>query len=162
MRRKDREVTDRQEILDIISRCVTLHLGLVDEGKPYVVPLNFGWEEKGGQLVIYFHSAREGRKIDILKKNPVACFQMECAVEIYPGPMPQNWSCRYECVMGEGTVFFIEDPAEKQAAFTTFMQCVGFAGVPVIPEGVLANTALCKLIVQTLSAKRNPGPAKST
>ena len=59
MRRKDREVTDLNQIFDIVSRCSVAHVGMTDHGKPYVVALNFGYERKGDSLILYFHSAYE-------------------------------------------------------------------------------------------------------
>ena len=70
MRRKDREVTDIHEIFKMIDNCPVIHIAMTDNGKPYVVALNFGYERQGDDLILYFHSAYEGRKIDILKKNP--------------------------------------------------------------------------------------------
>ena len=45
MRRKDREITSFDEQLKIIDQCDVVRLGLVDdEGYPYILPLNFGYE----------------------------------------------------------------------------------------------------------------------
>lgn len=46
MRRKDREVTDLNQIFDIASRCSVAHVGMTDHGKSYVVALNFGYDRK--------------------------------------------------------------------------------------------------------------------
>lgn len=43
MRRKDREITDFGKIEKIISLAGYMHLGLFDEGYPYVVPLHYGY-----------------------------------------------------------------------------------------------------------------------
>lgn len=52
MRRTDREIMDRQELLDVMARCDVCRLALNDEsGYPYVVPLNFGMEEPGRYAV---------------------------------------------------------------------------------------------------------------
>lgn len=55
MRRKDREITDIKEILDIVGKTQILHLGLFDEGYPYVVPLHYGYEYDDGKLIFYMH-----------------------------------------------------------------------------------------------------------
>lgn len=57
MRRKDREVKDLDGIFDIVERCSVVHLGMVDNGKPYVVALNFGYEREGDALVLYHTGA---------------------------------------------------------------------------------------------------------
>ena len=43
MRRKDREIKEFDEIIDVLSRCKVLHLALISDGKPYAVPVNFGF-----------------------------------------------------------------------------------------------------------------------
>ena len=74
MRRKDREVTTVDGIKEILDSCKTACIAMVDGGAPYVVPLNYGYEIKDGNLIMYFHCAKEGRKIDILKRNNKVCF----------------------------------------------------------------------------------------
>lgn len=68
MRRKDREVTDNCEINKIINSCQIIRLAFADGVAPYIVPLNFGFEEKDGKRTFYFHGAKEGRKLDLIKK----------------------------------------------------------------------------------------------
>ena len=68
MRRKDREVTDNYEINKIINSCQIIRLAFADGVAPYIVPLNFGFEEKDVKRTFYFHGAKEGRKLDLIKK----------------------------------------------------------------------------------------------
>ena len=109
MRRKDREVTDLNQIFDIVSRCSVAHVGMTDHGKPYVVALNFGYERKGDSLILYFHSAYEGRKMEILKENPSVYVQMNCVDEFISGSHknPCAFCWRYDSVMGAGVVEFL-------------------------------------------------------
>ena len=78
MRRSDREITDLGEILSIINDCKVIHLAMVDDGEPYLLPLNFGYACESGAFSFFCHSAREGRKLDILRKNPTVAFEMDC------------------------------------------------------------------------------------
>lgn len=63
--------------------------------------MNFGCERQGDVLVLYFHGAYEGRKMDILKKNPDVFFQMDCINELIPGTKenPNAYSWRYDSIM---------------------------------------------------------------
>ena len=54
MRRKDREITDFDEMMKIIAKCDTCRLALFDDEFPYIVPLNFGTDVEEGQLYLYF------------------------------------------------------------------------------------------------------------
>ena len=66
MRRKDREISDYSEIIRIIESCSVCRLGLMDENEAYIVPMNFGYIVENKELTLYFHSAKEGRKIDLM------------------------------------------------------------------------------------------------
>ncbi len=65
MRRKDREVTDFQEIVKIIDACQIMRLGLSDGDFPYIVPVNFAYEIKE-RKIFYIHGAMAGRIYDVL------------------------------------------------------------------------------------------------
>ncbi len=78
MRRKDRQVTEKEEILQIMQNCDVVRLGIKDEDSyPYIVPLNFGMEDVEGQVVLYLHSALEGHKLDLLRKDSYVSFEMD-------------------------------------------------------------------------------------
>ena len=84
MRRKDREVTDPQRIEEIISACHCCRLGFCDGGKPYIVPLNFGFfRREDGGYTFYFHSAREGRKLDLIRQTGWAGFELDTGYQIH-------------------------------------------------------------------------------
>ena len=70
MRRKDREITDRTLISGMLDMAEILHIAVKNEPFPYIVPVNFGYEWRGGELVFYFHSAKEGLKLSLLRTDP--------------------------------------------------------------------------------------------
>ncbi|MCI8658890.1 MAG: hypothetical protein HFG54_01390 [Lachnospiraceae bacterium] len=78
MRRKDREITDFNEIIEIIKKCDVCRIALNDEDFPYIVPLNFGLDVQGEQVFFYFHAAMEGKKLDLIVKDNRATFEMDC------------------------------------------------------------------------------------
>ena len=79
MRRRDREITDRAKILEIVAECDCCRLGLVDNGEAYIVPMNFGFEDAGSALTLYFHCAAEGRKLDLIGSGADVSFEMDCS-----------------------------------------------------------------------------------
>lgn len=78
MRKSDREIRDYNEILRLLDECQTIRLALHDEPYPYVVPLSYGWEERDGKLFVYFHCAKEGKKLDLIEKNGNVYFEADC------------------------------------------------------------------------------------
>jgi nitroimidazol reductase NimA-like FMN-containing flavoprotein (pyridoxamine 5'-phosphate oxidase superfamily) len=110
MRRRDKEIRDIKAIEDIIARSTVCRLALADGDRPYVVPLNFGHQDKK----IYFHSAPIGRKIDIIKKNNKVCVLFDVDQEIDTrGEKACKWSTRYRSVIGFGTAEIITNDTEK-------------------------------------------------
>ena len=81
MRRKDREISGRENILAIVNKCEYMTLALCDGGEPYAVTVNFGVLEKEGKLFLCFHCAKEGKKLDIIEKNNRVAFAMTAQYE---------------------------------------------------------------------------------
>lgn len=75
MRRKDREITAFDEIMKIIAKCDTCRVAMFDETFPYIIPLNFGTDLDDNQLYLYFHGAKIGKKIDLMKRNKNVSFE---------------------------------------------------------------------------------------
>ena len=124
MRRKDREITETAKILEILDTCAVCRIGIYDgeETEPYIIPMNFAYSMENRNLTLYFHSALKGRKLDLLKKDPHVCFEMDCNHMLLPHELPCEYSFRYSCLMGTGTASFIEEPAEKAAVLSLLME----------------------------------------
>ena len=90
MRRREQEVTEQKEIIHILDTGKVLHLGLVDQGKPYIVPMNYGYAFEEDKLVFYVHGALEGRKLDVIRANADCCVQIECDVQPFQGKRHAN------------------------------------------------------------------------
>lgn len=108
MRRKDREITDFNEIMSIIDKCDTCRLALFDEDFPYIIPLNFGTDICNGQLYVYFHCANTGKKLDLIRKNNKATFEMDCEHNIILYAERMSCTMGYASVIGHGTIEFVD------------------------------------------------------
>ena len=82
MRKSEREVIGEQEKFEALLRCPFLTLGMRGE-VPYLVPLNFGAELCEGQLVLYFHCAKEGKKLDFLRLDPNVSFSAANMLRVF-------------------------------------------------------------------------------
>ena len=112
MRRADREITDLVEIEAILHRAVVCRLAMCEGARPYIVPLCFGYDGSA----LYFHSAREGRKLDLIRANPNVCFEFDIETQVVPAAQPCAWSMRYLSVVGWGQASLIRDLEEKRRA----------------------------------------------
>ena len=108
MRRKDRQITEIEAIRAILDKAKVLHLAMIDGDRPYVVPLNYGYTLENGALTLYLHSAREGRKLDVLRQNDRVAFVLETNVsQVSGGDIPCKYGEAYASVMGEGKAVFL-------------------------------------------------------
>ncbi len=156
MRRADKEIADRQEIDRIIGRSRVCRLALVDGGLPYIVPFSFGYDG----TALYFHSAPEGRKIDLLAGNPNVCFEFDIDAEPVPSGTSCGWTMRYRSVIGSGTASFVEDPAGKRSALETIMRQYT-EGPYEFPEEALRKISVIKVVITGISGKVSGFPGKT-
>ncbi len=117
MRRSEKEITDKLAIKKIINASLVCRLALSDGNQPYIVPLCFGYQNR----TLYFHSAREGKKIDILKKNNRICFEFDVNSEIIEADKACNWGMKYQSVIGFGRAVLVENIEEKKKALNIIM-----------------------------------------
>ena len=140
MRRKDREIKDPGKIREIIAACDCCRLGFCDGGRAYIVPLDFGFVERDGRCSFYFHSAKEGRKIDLIRKTGWAAFELDTGHEVVSDEIACEYTARFQSVMGSGRVSLVETPEEKQAGLTAIMEHVAGPGDWTF-QGAAANAA---------------------
>ena len=149
MRRRDKELQNTSEINKIFSEAKVCRLGLFDGVKPYIVPMNYGY--KAG--ILYFHSARDGRKVEILKKNPVVCFEIDIPGSVVSSEEACSWSINYRSVMGEGTAAFISDENKKKEALRCIMDHYSGKVEWSFSSKMLKKTLVFTVKVENITAK---------
>lgn len=155
MRRAERAVAALPDILAILDQCHALRLGLIGPEGPYVVPLNFGYEEKEGALTIFFHCAKAGRKVDMLTVDPRVCFEADCNHKLISGNNPCAYSFGYESVIGFGKARLLTEDADKSAGLSRIMARFSPAPSFEFEPAVLARTAVYAIDVEHLTGKRH-------
>lgn len=116
MRRQDREITDRDEIHRLLLAGRYATLALVDEGRPYAVTLSYGFDPES--MILYFHVAHEGRKLDIIGREPRAC----ASIVIDHGYTQGECEHPFESVVMDGVMRQVTDAQEKQLAIRTLVE----------------------------------------
>jgi nitroimidazol reductase NimA-like FMN-containing flavoprotein (pyridoxamine 5'-phosphate oxidase superfamily) len=148
MRRNEREIKDRKDIDDIIKRCRVCRLAMCDDGQPYIVPLNFGYDGS----FLYFHTAPEGRKIDIIKRNNRVGFEFDILHDIVTAEQACKWGAKYESVMGSGTAEIVDDLEAKKEALEWIMRQYG-NGAWDFKEEILKKTLVLRVRILEISGK---------
>ncbi len=155
--RREREVTDLNEIIEILDKCMIVHLGLVDGDEPYVVPLNYGYTMEDGKLTIYVHGARTGYKLDLMRANPKVFFEMDCDVVPFEGKSACQYGTSYASVMGRGIAHIVEDVEEKKKAMSILMKTQTGKDFE-FTDKLVSVVSVVRIDVLDYSAKRRPAP----
>lgn len=157
MTRRELEVTDREVIRRILDESKILHLGLVDDGLPYVVPMNYGYTLEGDKLTLWLHGAAKGYKLDVIRKNPVCCFEMEYGVTPFEGKVACQYGTSYYSLMGRGRVEILDDPREKMDGLTKFMKTQTGKDFQ-FNERLVSIVSVLRIDVELYTAKHRPVP----
>lgn len=153
MRRKDRELTSKDDLTAILNACQVLRLGMCDQGAPYVVPLNFGyvWEET---LTFYCHCALTGRKLEVLAANPQVCVELDCEHRLTPGQEACEWGFDYASVIAMGQARVLGTRQEKLEGLSVIMAHLTGRGDFAFPDAALDRVCVLAIPCDEVTGKR--------
>ncbi len=150
MRREDKEIRDKKEIESIIEKATVCRVAFSENDVPYIVPLNFGYKDD----CLYFHSAADGKKIDIIKQNNQVCFEVDIDQEVVKSETPCNWEMKYRSVIGFGKASFVDHLEEKRRALNIIMEHYSVDSYE-YPEDAINNVAIVKVEIESMTAKKS-------
>jgi len=151
MRRSDKEITDLATIHGIVRGCQVCRLGLAVEGEPYVVPVSFGFDGES----VFFHTSKDGKKIDMMTANPRVCVQFERNVELVTHDEDAcAWTFHYESVIGFGSVTELVGERDKLLGLNRIMK--HYSGRDWAIQGPsLPSTRVWRVDLDILTGKRS-------
>ncbi len=155
--RRELQITELNEIISILDKSVIVHLGLVDGDEAYVVPMNYGYIMEGEKLTLYLHGAAEGRKIDLMRKNPKVFFEMECDLQPFEGKTACHYGIAYASLMGRGRAEILEDIEEKKKGLSVLMKTQTEKDFE-FTDKMAAVVSVIRIDVTEYTAKRRPLP----
>ncbi|MBQ5867236.1 MAG: pyridoxamine 5'-phosphate oxidase family protein [Oscillospiraceae bacterium] len=159
MTKRERQVTDPQQILEILDKAKVMHLGLCENNEPYVVPMNYGYTMEEDKLVMYLHSAVRGKKLDMIQANPKVFFAIDCDRMPFEGEKPCQYGLVYSSVMGKGIARIVEDVEEKKQAMSVLMKTQTGKDFT-FDERLVSIVAVIRIDVEEYTAKHRPLPEK--
>lgn len=151
MRREDKQIKDMEVIHTLLREAQVCRIGLCEDNIPYVVPMNFGFDGR----YLYLHSATEGRKIDMMRKNDRVCFEIDSKHELVTGEEACNWSMKYYSVIGYGRAEFIEGLDDKKKALNTIMEKYSGRNDFNFPEAAVNKVAVIRIDIEELTGKKS-------
>ena len=154
MRRSEREITDKNEIFEILSGCQVIRLALFDKEYPYIVPLSFGLERKGEEITVFFHCANEGKKADLLKENDSVGIEADCFGGYFGEGM--NLTTAYKSVIGFGNCKKCEGEEKLRGLELLLSHCGREPDKATLSKcAALDVTAVYKIKLDELTGKKN-------
>jgi uncharacterized protein len=149
MRRQEKEIS-AEEVRIFLKNMLVGVLSLSDGGKPYAIPLNYFYDSD--EDCIYFHGAGVGRKNDIIKANPRACFTVYCLYDLVDDETPCKIGARYTSAIAYGEIIAVSDQAEKKRALEAMVKEIT-GKVTNIPIEAAQKTNVFKLKIEELTGK---------
>lgn len=152
MRKEKNEIKDRAAIEAVIQEADICRLGFSVGDRPYIAPLNFGFD---GQS-LYFHTGREGKKIDMLRQNNRVCFELDLDCQVVRAERPCKWTMAYRSVVGYGVASLLTAPEEKRRALDIIM--AHYSGpMGGYPEDLVERVAIIRVDIESMTGRRSEG-----
>jgi len=123
---------------------------LVDGDEPYVVPVCFGYERNA----LYFHSALEGRKVELIKRNNKVCFEIDTDMEILGGEQACGFTMRYRSIIGVGRAHILDNDDEKIHGLSVLMKQYT-EGEFSFPKEKLALALVVRIDIESVTGKQS-------
>lgn len=155
MRREERNIASPAAIAGILQQCKVCRLGLYDGEEVYIVPMNFGYTFQDGRLILYFHCAQTGRKLDCIRKNNRVCFEMDCQHALVLAQEACGCTYRYASIIGNGAAVLVTEQAEKEKALQAIMLHQTGRRENRFSEKILQKTAVLRITADTFTCKQN-------
>jgi nitroimidazol reductase NimA-like FMN-containing flavoprotein (pyridoxamine 5'-phosphate oxidase superfamily) len=154
LRRSDRAVTDPVEVDSILDRCEVGRLGLWSRGEPYVIPLHFAYVRGPESLVVYFHGAGEGRKLEAISGGTRACFEADRRVALVSDTEVCGIGATFESVIGWGQIAPCPDPEEALAGLVALLDKYAPGRSPELTPRDAARVTVLRMPLDQVTAKQ--------
>lgn len=151
MRRVDKEITDIHVMEEILNKADVIRIAMVDGDEPYIVAMNHVYLDG----CIYMHSAKEGRKIDVLKRNSRVAFEVDTDVEIVLREEACSCTTKYRSVVGIGNSVLIDDAKVKKTVLDEIMKKHTTRVAFEYPEKVFERTLIIKIDIDSMTGKKS-------
>lgn len=155
IRRKEKEIHDRSELLHVLSKADYVTVAMCKENEPYLVTVNHSFDPKAN--AVYFHCASVGKKIDFLRDNPRVCGE---AIEDR-GYVEGKCDYDYRSVHFYGQANQVDDLLEKRHALNLMIDKLEKAPEPskkdFIDQDSLVKIVIFRIDIDSMTGKKRLG-----
>jgi nitroimidazol reductase NimA-like FMN-containing flavoprotein (pyridoxamine 5'-phosphate oxidase superfamily) len=157
VRRKDREITDQNELRQLLKATKYVTVALCRDNEPYLVSLSHGYDE--AKNCLYFHCAPEGKKLVFQKANNKVWGQAVLDFDV-----TDECDYAYTSVHFSGKIHLIDNLKEKQHAIEILVRQVSLnpeAKLTKIKPEKLEKTTMGRIDIEYISGKKHLSPKGS-
>ena len=151
--------SDRDEMERILREEDIGHLALAGDDSPYVVPLNYTYSN--GRIL--FHCALEGKKLDLIGKNPKVCFEVS-RQEGHPAEHAGDLcDAPFESVICYGSARIVDDLQERRELLNEFQERFGTPDKPRAPitEERASKCGAVEITISQMTGRARSGKDKA-
>ncbi len=153
----EREITDINEIEDVLRSTRVCRVALIDGAYPYIVPMCFGYNLTGEKLEIYFRCEEKGKKMDLIKLNGNAAFEIDKLHDIMKIDYDLGFAAHYHSIAGTGTIEVVTGIDKITGISLLIKKYFGGTSESKYSEQMLNSCAILKLTANQLCCKEyNP------
>jgi nitroimidazol reductase NimA-like FMN-containing flavoprotein (pyridoxamine 5'-phosphate oxidase superfamily) len=156
VRQSKKEIRDKEIIIDLLNTAHVGRLGTVTgNGYPMVKPLNFVYAAGN----IYFHTAKEGEKIDDIRRNNRVCFEVDQPIALVKSTgSPCRAEYLYRSVIIRGRAHIVEEPGEQLDALKKLMgKYQPEGGYGEFSAEKLKITGIVRIAIEEMTGKEDLG-----
>jgi hypothetical protein len=148
---QEKEILDENLLEWILKTAGICRIALCDRNAPYIIPMNFVYHP----CCLYLHSATEGKKIELMKRDNRVGFAVDLDCEMVVAGKPCAWSMKYYSVVGHGRAYFVESMQEKKKALDTLVS--KYAGRMTSPYeySSLDCVTVIKVAIEKMTGKKS-------
>ncbi|MCF8038568.1 MAG: pyridoxamine 5'-phosphate oxidase family protein [Desulfohalobiaceae bacterium] len=147
----EKKITETREMQAVLEQGQVCRLVLIDGNRPYIVPMNYGYADN----CLYFHSAKEGKKVELLKKEARICFEVDCRHRLVKGDTACGWTMHYKSVIGYGRVEFLETRLDQKKGLQAIMAQYAPGEGWDFPDRKLDQTLVFRVIIEEMTGKQS-------
>ncbi|WP_336218921.1 pyridoxamine 5'-phosphate oxidase family protein [Citrobacter amalonaticus] len=157
MSNPERIVSNPDEIHTIIAKYQVCRVALNDESSPYIVPVNFGYEYQSGRWTIWFHGARSGKKMRLLRRNPAVSIEMDGDHRLMEAEDACDYSYAYTSIFACGKASIVQERKEMEYGLNRIMRQATPGKDFIYREEMMKAVCVVRIDCQTLTCRRHTG-----
>lgn len=151
MRRRDKEIKDEDELLDIFYKNNVCRLALAVDNEPYLVTMSYGYRNG----ILYFHCAKKGRKLEMLKKNNLVCFEIDDSYSLVGEDTACTYTASFRSIVGYGRIVVVENTSDKIDALNLLMNQHTGKEKWTYEKEMLSAVTILQLKIDSYKGKKN-------